>query len=171
MLPNNFNFENRIQSYIDGLCNEEESAEISKNISTIPTWKESYNSLLEIHLMLQTEMESMEPSMRFNKNVMDQIAGIKIAKPARQYLNPMIIWMIGVVMATMLVWVLGYAISLADWSVAANSTTLKMPELKLPIVDWDALLNSKLTILFLMINTVLGLTICDKWFKRKKSAF
>lgn len=171
MLPNNFNFENRIQSYIDGLCTKDEAAEISKNISTIPTWKECYTSLLEIHLLLQNEMEPMEPSMRFNKNVMDQIAGVKIAKPARQYLNPMIIWMIGGVMATMLVLVLGYAISLADWSVAANNTTFKMPGLKVPIVDWDAFLNSKLTILFLMINTVLGLTICDKWFKREKSAF
>jgi hypothetical protein len=169
-MQQHLNMEERIQDYIAGLCHKNEAAEIERNLLVNPEWKACYASLSEIHQILQTDFEPMEPSMRFSKNVMEQIAGIKIAKPTRQYLNPVVIWMIGGIMASLLILVIGYAISLADWSVAGSTTTIKLPEVKAPAVNWASFLNSNTTMLFLMVNTVLGFVLFDKWLRSRKKA-
>ncbi len=161
--------EERIQDYLDGLCNEKEAAEIKQNIATDPVWKAAFESLFEMHQMLLADFEPLEPSMRFSKNVMEQIAGLTIAKPTRQYLNPIVIWMMGGLLATMLVLVFGYAISLEDWSATGSIAGISMPELKLPAIDWNSYISSNTTMLFLLINTVLGFALFDTWLKRKKA--
>jgi len=168
-MPEHINIEEQIQDYIDGFCNDQEAVEIERNIAVNPAWKATYASLSEINRVLQSDFEPMEPSMRFSKNVMDQIAGLKIAKPTRQYLNPVVIWLIGGVLVTMLVFIIGYAVSLADWSATGSSTSLKIPEVKMPAVNWGGYVNNNTTMLFLLLNTVLGFTLFDKWLRRKKA--
>jgi hypothetical protein len=170
-MPEHIHIEERIQDYLDGLCNEREAAEIERNIAENPAWKAAYASFSEIHQVLQSGFEPLEPSMRFSKNVMEQIAGLSIAKPTRQYLNPVVIWMIGGILVTLLVIVTGYAISLTDWSAAGSGTTLKIPEVKMPAVNWGGYVNNNTTLLFLLLNTVLGFALFDKWLRRKKASF
>jgi anti-sigma factor RsiW len=162
----NINIEERIQAYLDGLCNEAERAEIAENINRLPAWKNTYEELQEIHQILRHDFEPMEPSMRFTKNVMEQIEGIKIAKPTRQYLNPIVIWMIGGTLAIMLLVLTGYSISLTDWSATESTATMKLPEVKMPVVHWGNYFNTNTTMLFLLINTVLGFALFDKWLRR-----
>jgi anti-sigma factor RsiW len=169
-MPEYLNIEEKIQDYIDGFCDENEAAEIERNIAVNAAWKATYASLSEINRVLQSDFEPMEPSMRFSKNVMEQIAGLKIAKPTRQYLNPVVIWLIGGILVTMLVFIIGYAVSLADWSATGGTTTLKIPEVQMPAVNWGSYINNNTTMLFLLLNTVLGFALFDKWLRRKKAS-
>ncbi len=167
-VPNHI--ESRIQDYIDGLCNDTEAAEVERNIAENPEWEAAFAALSEVHGLLQSGFEPLEPSMRFSKNVMEQIAGLKIAPPTRKYLNPVIVWLIGGVLAIMLLGIVGYSLSLADWSPGTANVPVKMPELKMPAVDWGGYVNQNTTLLFLLLNTVLGLALFDKWLRRKKAS-
>jgi hypothetical protein len=163
------NMEERIQDYIDGICNETESIEVAKYIASSQLWKETYVSLMELHTLLQTGFEPMEPSMRFSKNVMEQIGDINIAKATRQYLNPKVIWAFGILFAGILVLLLGYSISLADWTSTGSDVTFKVPEIPIPSVNWEIYINSKTTMIFLFINIVLGLSLLDYWLPGKRN--
>ncbi len=89
------NMEERIQAYIDKECNEEERLFIEQKINNDESWSRLYRSMQAMHELLSIGLETMEPSMRFSKNVMEEVAGLQIAKPTRQYLNPMVHWLVG----------------------------------------------------------------------------
>lgn len=161
------NIEDRIQDYLDGLCDEKEAAEVERNITADPVWENSFAEISQTHRLLQSHFEPLEPSMRFSKNVMEQISGTKIARPTRQYLHPLFIWLIGGTLATMLLFIFGYSVSLADFN-TNPATPFKIPEVKLPSVNWGSYVNQGSTLIFLLLNTILGLALLDKWLRRKK---
>src|SRR5690349_8004057 len=81
--------EARLWAYIDGLS--EEASLIEKLVAENREWKEKYAELLDVHqLMGATELE--EPSLRFTKNVMEEIARYQIAPATKEYINKKIIW-------------------------------------------------------------------------------
>src|ERR1700739_2552100 len=70
--------EKLIWEYIDGLGDATLKADISKHISEDPVWHRKYIELMNIHEMLQKEDLEM-PSMRFTKNIMEEIAHLHVA--------------------------------------------------------------------------------------------
>lgn len=164
-MNNDLHIEEALQKYLDGRCTGLEAKEISRNIETIPEWKQSFQQLSEIHELLQQDWDTMQPSMRFTKNVMEDLAGVRIAKPAKEYINPKIVWLLGGLLLTMLLVVTGYAFSLGDWSKISENPI----PFKFPTVDWSSLFNRQTTMLLLLLNTVLGFTLFDFWLRRKKA--
>jgi len=157
--------EARLWAYIDGMS--EEPSLIEKLVAENREWREKYAELLEVHqLMAATELE--EPSLRFTKNVMEEIARYQIAPATKEYINKKIIWGIAVFFITMLVGFLGYGIAQIDWS-QAGSTSSPIG-VDLGAVDYSKMFNSTLMNGFMMVNIVLGLLLLDRYLnmKRKK---
>lgn len=68
----------RLWEYIDGFSNDAEKSAIEKLIAENAEWKAKYHELLEVHQSLNlVELEG--PSMRFTRNVMEEIAKYQIA--------------------------------------------------------------------------------------------
>ena len=92
----------QLWEYIDGFSNEAEKSAIEKLIAENAEWKAKYHELLEVHQSLNlVELEA--PSLRFTKNVMEEIAKYQIAPATKTYINSKIIWGIGVFFITMIV--------------------------------------------------------------------
>ena len=85
--------EERLWEYIDGVSSADEKTTIEKLLRTDPAWQKKYRELMEIHnLVKATDVE--QPSMRFTKNVMEEIAKFKVAPATRSYINKKIIFFI-----------------------------------------------------------------------------
>jgi len=169
-MNNELQREEALQRYLDGSCSDIESNEIAKKIETIPAWKQSFESLSEIHGLLQNNWDTQQPSMRFTKNIMEAIEAIPIAKPTREYINPMIAWLLGGLLGSLLVGVTVYAFSLADWS-SSNSTDgmFSLKKVSLPELPWQKLFNSNTTMLLMVITLFLGLILMDQFLRSKKT--
>src|SRR5512138_3295643 len=83
--------EKQLWDYIDGLSSNEERSSIEKLLQSNLEWKNKYHELLEVQEMLKSS-ELEQPSMRFTKNVMEEIAKLHIAPATKNYINKKIIW-------------------------------------------------------------------------------
>jgi len=98
--------EMKLWEYIDGLSIPSEKSAIEKLIAENTEWRNKYQELTEAHQLMQsTELE--EPSLRFTKNVMEEIAKFHVAPAAKKYLNNKVIWGIGIFF---IVTILGFVI-------------------------------------------------------------
>ena len=86
MEENKNNVDDRLWEFIDGQSSIEEASAIEKLIETNKQWKEKYRELLELHQLVQSSALE-EPSLRFTKNVMEEIAKYQIAPAAKTYIN------------------------------------------------------------------------------------
>src|SRR5690606_32449733 len=80
----------RLWEYIDGLSSAEEKSVIEELIENNAQWRVKYKELLEVQQLLQSS-ELEEPSMRFTKNVMEEISKLHIAPATKTYINKNII--------------------------------------------------------------------------------
>ena len=77
--PEQGNQEERLWNYIDVTATATEKTLIEKLIESNAEWKEKYTELLEVNQLLQaSELEA--PSMRFSKNIMEEISKLHIAR-------------------------------------------------------------------------------------------
>src|SRR5690606_8169922 len=109
------NIEMRLWDYIDGRLPEDESLKVSELIHNNPEWKELYEQLLEVQVMLQAD-QLEEPSMRFQKNVMEEIVRAKIAPASSSYINKSLIRGLALFFICSIVAILIYGIAQIDFS-------------------------------------------------------
>ena len=64
-------------------------------------WKNKYHELLDVHQLMKTSGLE-QPSMRFTKNVLEEIAKLHIAPATKNYINNKIIWGIGAFFITLI---------------------------------------------------------------------
>src|SRR5678816_37418 len=102
-MDNQNDIEVRLWEYIDGLSSNEEKTVIEKLVSENAEWKAKYHELLEVHQSLNL-VELEEPSLRFTKNVMEEIAKYQIAPATKTYINSKMIWGIGIFFITCLLY-------------------------------------------------------------------
>ncbi|HET7897487.1 MAG TPA: hypothetical protein VFL47_07455 [Flavisolibacter sp.] len=157
--------ERRLWEYIDGISEERSVIEqlIQENIA----WRTKYAELLDVdQLVKATELE--EPSLRFTRNVMDEIARLQIAPATKQYINQKIIWGIAAFFITVIVGFLIYGFSQVDWSTGTD--TGNPLGVDITSVDYSKMFNNTFVNLFMMLNVVLGLMLLDRFLnmKRKK---
>lgn len=154
----------RLWEYIDGFSIEPEKSAIEKLIAENAEWKAKYHELLEVHESLNlVELEA--PSLRFTKNVMEEIAKYQIAPATKSYINSKIIWGIGVFFITMIVGFLIYGFAQVDWTVAGET---KSPlGFDLTKVDYSEMFNSTLMNGIMMLNVILGLFLFDRYLSNK----
>jgi len=160
------NIEERLWSYIDGVSGVEEKSAIEELLQSNLVWQRKYRELLDIHELLHSS-ELEEPSMRFTRNVMEEIARYQIAPATKTYLNKRIIYGIGTFLVTMIVGFLIYGFGQTDWSAGGN-TNVNIP-VDLGKVDYTIFFNNTYVNIFMMVNIVLGLGLLDRFLSKKKA--
>jgi hypothetical protein len=155
--------EHRLWEYIDGLSSGEQKSIIEKLLETNAQWKEKYHQLLELHQLVQSSALE-EPSLRFTKNVMEEIAKYHIAPATKTYINKRIIWGIATFFILLIVGFLIYGFGQVDWNV---KTDTNLP-VDLTKIDFSKFFNNTYVNIFMMINVVLGLMLLDRYLDSKK---
>lgn len=156
--------EERLWNYIDGVSAANERSAIEELLQSNVEWQSKYRELLDVHQLLQ-QSELEEPSMRFTRNVMEEIARLQIAPATRSYINKKIVYGIGGFFIVMLAGFLVYGLGQIDWS-ASGSTNLPVDLNK---VDYSVMFNNTYINMFMMINVVLGLVLLDRYLTNKKN--
>ena len=129
-------------------------------------WRSKYQELLELHGMINsTELES--PSLRFTRNVMEEIARLHIAPATKNYINKKIIWSIGFFFIALVIGFLIYGFGQMDWSAGEGSSLSD----NLGKVDLAKFFSNTWVNVFMMINVVLGLVLIDHYLSNKKKGF
>ncbi len=161
------NMEERLWDYIDGLSNANEKSAIEKMMESNLEWKNKYQELLEAHQLMQSaELEA--PSMRFTKNVMEEIAKYHVAPATRSYINKKIIWGIGGFFIVMILGFLIYSFSQISFAGSTSPKILTEYNSAMDKVNWSKFFSSTYTNIFMMVNVVLGLMMLDIYLTRKK---
>jgi hypothetical protein len=163
-IPDQESMEMKLWEYIDGFSSEAESSIIAKLVSENAQWKAKYHELLEVHQTLNL-VELDAPSMRFTKNVMEEIAKYQIAPATKTYINSKIIWGIGMFFIAMIVGFLVYGFAQVDWTVAGDNKGLFGVDLGK--VDYSDMFNNTLMNGLMMLNIVLGLFLFDRYLSNK----
>jgi hypothetical protein len=158
--------EDRLWEYIDGAVRPAESSAVTGLIETNQLWRDKYLELLEIHRLAQASALD-EPSLRFTKNIMEEIARLQIAPASKNYINNKIIWGIGLFFITMILGFLVYGIGQVDWS-AGNSGSMPID---LGKVNFGRFFNNTYMNVFLMVNVILGLMLLDRYLETKRKKF
>lgn len=158
------NMEERLWDYIDGLSSEQERSFITKLIESNLEWRRKYHELMDVHQLMQQNIELDEPSMRFTQNVMDSIAKENIAPAAKSYIKKSVIRGIAAFFLISLAALLIYTFANADWTTTSKS----IPTVQLPEVNIGKYLNSTLINSMAIITTVLALALVDMTIRKKQ---
>ncbi len=160
------NIEERLWNYIDNVSSTEEKSVIEKLLQSDAEWKVKYSELLQVNEVLQSsELEA--PSLRFSKNVMEQISKLHIAPATKSYINKKIIWGIGFFFITMLVGFLIYGFGQMTFTGGEETTITK----NLNKVDFSKIFSNSWVNVFMMINVVIGLVLLDNYLSNKRKDF
>jgi len=168
--------EDRLWNYIDGGCSPAEKSAIESLIASNREWQEKYRELLNVHQLLNdSELEA--PSMRFTKNVMEEISRYHIAPATKSYLNKNVIRGIGAFFLTMIAGLLTFVLSQFKWSSGTHTSTspIKLPSVdnlgldKLNKIDYSKTFNSAWVIGFMLVLVVMGWVLLDMYIQQKKS--
>jgi hypothetical protein len=164
-MNNTVDIEARLWEYIDGFSEGEERSAVEKLIAESAEWKAKYHELLEVHQSINL-VELEQPSMRFTKNVMEEIAKYHIAPATKTYINNRIIWGIGIFFITVIVGFLVYGFAQVDWTAASDSkSTLGVD---LGKIDYSKMFSNNFVNMFMMLNVVLGLFLLDRYLDNRK---
>lgn len=165
--------EDRLWDYIDGLSSPTERSAIETLIAENREWQQKYAELLHTHQLLNSsELEA--PSMRFTKNVMEEISRYHVAPATKSYINKNIIRGIGAFFLTMITGLFVYVLAQFKWSGGGSSTS--GPSMRLPSVDnlglekinYSKAFNSTWVIAFMLIVVVMGWMLLDMYLQQKK---
>jgi len=157
----------RLWEYIDGLSTTEEKSVVETLIRENAEWRALYQELLQTHQSLAA-IDLEEPSMRFTKNVMEEIAKYQIAPAAKVYINQKIIWGIAAFFVLSILGFLVYGFGQIDWSAGNSNSVLSVD---LGKVDYGKIFNSTVMNVFMMVNAVLGLMLFDRFLNSKRKRF
>lgn len=160
--------EDRLWDYLDGRGTAAERSSIETLIAEQLEWKEKYHELLEVHsLMHGSELDA--PSMRFSKNVMEEIAKLHIAPATRSYINKKIIWGLTLFFLSMIIGFLIYGFGQIQWGNTSGPITESINKYDIGKLDFSKIFNNNWVNGFMMLNTVLGLFLLDHYLTRKKN--
>jgi len=160
------NMEERLWNFIDGTAPGNEKTVIEKLIASDDDWRAKYQELLQVNEVLRSsELEA--PSLRFTKNVMEEIAKLQIAPATKTYINKKIIWGISFFFIAMLTGFLVYGFGQMDLGGGEESTISK----NFSKFDISKFFSNTWVNVFMMINVVLGLVLLDHYLGNKRKAF
>src|SRR5689334_20656769 len=108
-------------NYIDNTCNAEERKEIEGLLRNNHEWQKKYQELQHVNQLMQGSVELEEPSMRFTRNVMEEISQLHPAPATKTYVNKKIINGIAAFFIITIAALLIYSFTQITWSAAGNS--------------------------------------------------
>jgi len=176
IMDTHIQMEERLWDYIDGLSSPAEKSAIETLIAENIEWQRKYKELLNVHqLMHETELDT--PSMRFSKNVMEEIARLQVAPATKTYINKNIIRSIGAFFLAMIGGFLLFCLGQFKWSGSEPSSTF-LPrydldlDTKMKTFNWGRVFNSAYTSIFVLVLVILGLVMLDMYLgnRRKQAA-
>jgi hypothetical protein len=165
--------EERLWDYIDGLSSPAEKSAIETLIAENIEWQQKYKELLNIHQTMQ-EVELDAPSMRFSKNVMEEIARLQVAPATKTYINKNIIRGIGAFFLTIIAGFLVYCLGQFKWSAGSGSSSTFLPrydldlDTKMRTFNWSKVFSSAYTSVFVLVLVILALVMLDMYLQRKR---
>ena len=158
--------EARLWEYIDGTASVSEKTVIEKLLAEDAAWKSKYKELLQVQEWLQSS-ELDHPSLRFTRNVMEEISRLHIAPAARSYINKKIVWGIGFFFIAMFVGILIYGIVQMSFASGEESTISK----NLNKIDFSKFFSNTWVNVLMMVNVVIGLFLLDNYLSSKRKQF
>jgi hypothetical protein len=161
--------EERLWDYIDGLGSPTERSALEELIAANIEWQHTYRELLSAHrLMDSSELEA--PSMRFTKNVMEEIARYHVAPATKTYINKNVIRSIAAFFFTLIAGFTAFCLIQFKWSTqGSDSFKAASPyHLNPAQFSWGRFFNSSYTTIFLLATVVIGLMVLDMYLQRKK---
>jgi anti-sigma factor RsiW len=156
--------EERLWDYIDGHSSAEERIAIEQLLQTDPSVKQLHEEFLAISNSLKfSELE--EPSLRFTKNVMEQVALEPAPKALHTRVDKRIINMIsGFFLLTLSVLIV-ITLFQIDWKSGLGDFSFSVPP-----VDWTKYFSSWMVQAFLIGDVVLGLYMLDRWLQQRRQS-
>lgn len=148
----------QLWEYIDNVCDEPARQRIAQLITTDNVWQQKYAELTAFQEKLQL-VEPEHTSMRFSKNVMESIAGIKVAQPTKNYINKWVIRGIAAVFLFLIGFVLVYSLQDLQWSSKPSGKT----------VNYTGIFNNNFVWYVVLANILVGIVLVDTLLRRKKS--
>lgn len=163
--------EERLWDYIDGISSPKEKTIIEQLLESDAEWKAKYRELLEVQQLLRSS-ELEEPSMRFTKNVMEEISRLHIAPATKTYINKRIIWGLGIFFITLVVAFLVYGFGQINWAESSGSELpVNFDKVNFTKVDYSRIFSNDWVNAFMMINVILGLFLLDRYLANKRKKF
>jgi hypothetical protein len=159
------NIEETLWNYIDGTMEKKELEFIEQLLQSNEEWKSKYAELMEVHQLLEDNVDLEHPSLRFTQNVMEEISRLYITPATRTYINKNVIWGIGVFFLTTIAGLLIYGIGQIDWSQPYSGN---LPNMQIPSVNWSQMFNSSYVNVFIMVNILLSLMLLDMYLTKRK---
>lgn len=160
------NMEERLWNFIDGSISADERSVIEKLLETDTVWKSKYHELLEVNELLKSS-ELDAPSMRFSKNVMEEIARLHVAPATKSYINKKIIWGLAFFFIALFAGFLIYGLAQMGLN-TGEQTQLSKDFSKF---DLSKFFGNTWVNVFMMINVVLGLFLLDNYLSSRKKEF
>lgn len=164
--------EERLWNFIDGTVSDNERTVIERLLENDAEWKAKYSELLEVTALLQSS-ELDAPSMRFGKNVMEEIAKLHIAPATKTYINKKIIWGISFFFIAIIIGFLIYGFGQMDWTAGNDDSviTKNMNKVDFSKIDLSKFFSNSWVNAFMMVNLVIGLFLLDNYFSNKRKEF
>ena len=166
------NMEERLWDFIDGLSSPAEKSAVEELIAANAEWMRKYKELLDVH-QLMTSSQLDEPSLRFTRNVMEEIARYQVAPATKTYINKNVIRGIGGFFLSMILGLIAFFIIQVKMSKStASAPDMKLPSIDIatPTVDLGKALGSLPVMLFMFITVVMGLVLLDLYLQRRRNA-
>ncbi|ULQ53466.1 hypothetical protein [Flavihumibacter fluvii] len=164
--PHNIDFQ--LWEYIDGLGSADERSVIAELIATNQEWRRKYEELIHFNASLSENIDLDSPSMRFTRNVMEEIARYQIAPSAKSYINKKIIYGIAGFFLTLIAGFLIYAIGQIDWTVGSGTSALPIDFTK---INFSKAFSNNYINAFMIINSVLGLMLLDRYLAQERKSW
>lgn len=158
--------EARLWAYLHGLADDAEKGRIEKFLQTDPAWRSCHEQLIADEASIRT-LALDGPSMRFTKNVMEQVQALQVAPATTSYVNKKIVYGVGGFFLLLIVATLAYIIPQLDFSQgAAKSLPVSLPAME---IDWSRYLNNTTLQIFIIFDAVAALFFLDRYLQRKKA--
>lgn len=167
-MDNLMDIEVKLWEYIDGMVEPTERSAIEKLIAENADWRARYHELLDVHQSINL-VELEEPSLRFTRNVMDEIAKYQIAPATKEYINQKIIWGIAAFFITVIVSFVIYGLAQIDWSAGGGDSSIG--GIDFTHVNYGKMFNNTFVNVFMMLNIVLGLMLFDRYLNDRKKHY
>ena len=161
--------EERLWDFIDGMSSAEEQLLIQRLITEDPAWQRQYEELMNIHqAMNQQELDA--PSLRFTKNVMEQISRYQVAPATQTYINKNVIRGITAFFLIMIAGILIYFFGQFHWTSTSTDNLIPQYSIDANKLNWGKALNNTYVNVFILVNVILGFALLDKYLQNKKKA-
>jgi magnesium-transporting ATPase (P-type) len=159
------NLEQRIWDYLDGIGTEEEREFTKQLINSDPEFQTVFEELSAIHLSVSS-LNLDEPSMSFNRNVMEKIQMEPLPGSVKSLIDKRVIYGITAFFLITISALLGVLFYQIDWT---QQSGMYMPEYKLPEFDTSNYVNSTTINILFFVDIIIALYLFDGIFiKRTK---